>query len=681
MRVVRAAKTSGALRERLRTQRRAGRRRAPHAHRMRSAPQRGGRGCAGAGKTWVLVSRIVPRCSRAARRTEFLAHHLHRSCCRNAPAPADPAGRVRVRQRRRAAAAAARARAGGSARRARTGNLRGLHLALLQAGRPVQIRTFHSWFAALVAGAPMGVLHGLGLLGHLRAAARRHARHRPGAGGGFCSRSPATPRPSPTTAPWWQRDGRHQAQQALEQALQRAPSSPWPTRTAWWRSPGRRGRGSSLPGVCRAWPSPTTPLSTRRTTCWRQAAKLLGAQTAKKCRSAASALEQALGARDADATTGGACSTEVRTARACRQGSGAGGGHRKRKTACRRVRKAQLQHMTPGLHAGAHGAAAAPLGGRDTPTSSASAPGSSMGDLQRAALALDVRPGAKRLGARAAGRPGAPPVDRRVSGAPTPCSGRPSVPWHVRTARRRARHSGASIAGDAEQSIYRFRWRRAGGVSRPAKAFAQQGLGGELLSLRPHAAQCACGSRRAQHRHARGPSAGEFDGFRPPQHRLPGAGPLSAAASKLPGLPLRGLPPKPAGAAAATVALVEGRAAAEPAQAFAATDDIDTADTTSDSRVHRLGATPCTRSCSRPEYKPENPGVPPGRARWLAQQLAEGGAAPAAGTTGDTDTGNTGTSTSAAPPTAPPGSASTAPSTVPSTALSPGDVMVLARKR
>ena len=44
--------------------------------------------------------------------------------------------------------------------------LRGLHLALLHSGRPVQIRTFHSWFAALLRSAPMAILHELGLPGH-----------------------------------------------------------------------------------------------------------------------------------------------------------------------------------------------------------------------------------------------------------------------------------------------------------------------------------------------------------------------------------------------------------------------------------------------------------------------------------------------------------------------------------
>ncbi len=37
---------------------------------------------------------------------------------------------------------------------------------MLAADRPVQIRTFHSWFAALLRTAPLAVLQQLGLPGH-----------------------------------------------------------------------------------------------------------------------------------------------------------------------------------------------------------------------------------------------------------------------------------------------------------------------------------------------------------------------------------------------------------------------------------------------------------------------------------------------------------------------------------
>ena len=44
--------------------------------------------------------------------------------------------------------------------------LRNLYASLLGSGRPVQIRTFHSWFAALLRNAPLAVLEQLGLPAH-----------------------------------------------------------------------------------------------------------------------------------------------------------------------------------------------------------------------------------------------------------------------------------------------------------------------------------------------------------------------------------------------------------------------------------------------------------------------------------------------------------------------------------
>ena len=60
-------------------------------------------------------------------------------------------------------AEALRARGLPQADAAQRAALRGLYGQLLESGRPVQIRTFHSWFAALLRGAPVSVLQGLGL--------------------------------------------------------------------------------------------------------------------------------------------------------------------------------------------------------------------------------------------------------------------------------------------------------------------------------------------------------------------------------------------------------------------------------------------------------------------------------------------------------------------------------------
>ncbi|TAH11449.1 MAG: DNA helicase UvrD [Curvibacter sp.] len=120
--------------------------------------------CAGAGKTWMLVSRMLRALMEGTQPHEILAITFTKKA----------AGEMRQRLQEwlrefahlddarlqqelhmrgvRQAVDAAQLQA-----------LRGLHAQLLAGGRPVQIRTFHSWFAALLGSAPMGVLHHLGL--------------------------------------------------------------------------------------------------------------------------------------------------------------------------------------------------------------------------------------------------------------------------------------------------------------------------------------------------------------------------------------------------------------------------------------------------------------------------------------------------------------------------------------
>ena len=119
--------------------------------------------CAGAGKTWMLVSRITRALLAGAEPQEILAITFTRKA----------AGEMRKRlaqwleQWSRASdgelARELRARGLPDADEATRAALRGLYARLLQSGRPVQIRTFHSWFAALLRGAPVSVLQSLGL--------------------------------------------------------------------------------------------------------------------------------------------------------------------------------------------------------------------------------------------------------------------------------------------------------------------------------------------------------------------------------------------------------------------------------------------------------------------------------------------------------------------------------------
>ena len=120
--------------------------------------------CAGAGKTWMLVSRILRALLDGCAPQDILAITFTKK------AAGEMRDRLNAELRRWATLAddalvnelRARGLNEADARR-RVPEARSLHARVTAIGRPVQVRTFHSWFAALLRGAPLSVLQELQL--------------------------------------------------------------------------------------------------------------------------------------------------------------------------------------------------------------------------------------------------------------------------------------------------------------------------------------------------------------------------------------------------------------------------------------------------------------------------------------------------------------------------------------
>jgi len=120
--------------------------------------------CAGAGKTWLLVSRIVRALLAGAEPQQILAITFTRRAAGEMRARLDEwlqqwaaaTHECRVQELRARGLGAAEAEALAPA-------LATLHERVLRSGRGVEVRTFHAWFSQLLAHAPLALLQRLGL--------------------------------------------------------------------------------------------------------------------------------------------------------------------------------------------------------------------------------------------------------------------------------------------------------------------------------------------------------------------------------------------------------------------------------------------------------------------------------------------------------------------------------------
>ena len=255
--------------------------------------------CAGAGKTWMLVSRMLRALLEGCAPQDILAITFTKKA----------AGEMRERLQKwliefstasdDQLAIELRARGLTSIDAPQhIAALRKLHSTLLHSGRPVQIRTFHSWFAALVRNAPLAVLHELGLpttyelLEDDKKAVALVWRR-------FQGRVAQDPLARADYAEAVANYGRHNAHKALEAALAK--------RTEFLLADARGIVDASVRRLEDQFPEysgqsePVEYLFGKTATdVLQEAAKTLGKQSGKKCQTAASDLEQALTVRDAD---------------------------------------------------------------------------------------------------------------------------------------------------------------------------------------------------------------------------------------------------------------------------------------------------------------------------------------------------------------------------------------------
>jgi ATP-dependent helicase/nuclease subunit A len=431
--------------------------------------------CAGAGKTWMLVARMVRALLEGAAPHNILAITFTKKA----------AAEMRQRLQKLLAEFAAlddaklaqelQLRGVPAAPGAEVlSTLRGLNAKLLAGGRPVQIRTFHSWFAALLRSAPLGVLHALGLptqyelLENDALAVAQVWRV-------FLSRIVQDPEALADYREAVACYGRHQTQKALQTALDK--------RTEFALADAQGVVDASVQHFTLQFPAfagLVDPIDRLRQASvlsmfW-DAAKALGACSGKTCQTAATALEAALTAADWDAAQA-ALMTKAGTARKLTDKVVDLGGVQAAQALLLDVVQARHQHgawqhqqrmarLTRGLCAD-YAELKRVRGWLD------------MGDLERTALVL--------LSDSALSGWVQERLDARVSHVlidefqdTNPLQWQALHSW-LSSYTGAGKAPSVFIVGDPKQSIYRFR-RAEPQVFRAAKQFVVDGLQGDVLS-------------------------------------------------------------------------------------------------------------------------------------------------------------------------------------------------------
>ena len=463
--------------------------------------------CAGAGKTWLLVSRMLRALLEGSEAHEILAITFTKKA----------AGEMRLRLQQwltefahasdDALRDALRARGLEAASAQQLAALRGLHARLLRMGRPVQIRTFHSWFAALLRAAPLRVVHALGLPANYQlleddeqAVAQVWQR--------FQRSVLQTTQELADYRELVATHGRHQAHKALDAALQK--------RTEFALADAHGVVLASVPTFGQQFADFAglqEPMDALWTTGARAAlhaaARALGATVNKTCLAGATRLERALSQQDGPGVLG-ALLTQDGAARSFSEKLPDLDAVRAAQDFLLRVGDAQRQHDAWRHQQGMTRLTRLML--RDYAEVKRANGWIDMGDLERAAMVLLADPMLsgwvqERLDARLRHLM----IDEFQDTNP--------LQWQALSAWLSA-YAGAAnapsvfIVGDPKQSIYRFR-RAEPEVFRAAKSFVQQALQGDLLSCdhtRRNAA-VVLGAVNGVFQQAQ--QDGAFDGFRP----------------------------------------------------------------------------------------------------------------------------------------------------------------------